>query len=196
MSPTTARRTGSSSLQLALAVRGLSLRLGAKFRVCLPSLEVVSGGVGLDLHRILHRIVDPLVGPQAPNRHDAIVYLADAAQILLSEVGCSLIPSFFALPGLASISRTPEPLGAVFGSLRVSALPCAGLFPPDSDSTRRETIEDLVPLYVAPLPQQVLYWPRPSGSYCARRVAATLGGSGEKSGVELEWRRDRSKLCA
>ena len=91
---------------------------------------------------------------------------------------------------VSSITRTPEPLGAVFLDLRASAPPCAGLVPPDSNSTRRETIEDPVLPCVVPLPQ-ARCWPGPSEFCCARWVAATLRGSGEKPGVELEWRKDR-----
>src|SRR3954447_9837142 len=57
-------------------------RLGAKGRIALSALEVVSGGVGLDLHRV----VDPLLGIQARDRHHAIVYLADPTEILLTDV--------------------------------------------------------------------------------------------------------------
>src|SRR3954447_2450562 len=42
----------------------------------------MSGSVGLDLQRI----VDPFVGPKRTYRHYAIVYLADAAQVLLAYV--------------------------------------------------------------------------------------------------------------
>src|SRR5215216_1302679 len=58
------------------------LRLGAKGRIALPALKVVSGGVGLDLHRI----VDPFVSIQARDRHHTIVYLSDTIKILLTNV--------------------------------------------------------------------------------------------------------------
>ena len=53
--------------------------LGTKLWIGLTFREVVSGSVGLDLQRI----VGPLVRPKRTYRYYAIVYLADAAQVLL-----------------------------------------------------------------------------------------------------------------
>jgi hypothetical protein len=65
------------------------LRLGAELRVVLAAREVVSGGVGVDLQRV----VKALVGLQVPHKDYPIVYLADTAQILLAHVGGRLAVS-------------------------------------------------------------------------------------------------------
>src|SRR5215210_671004 len=88
------RPEGDLYLQRPLDQLQSYLRLGAKGRVALSTLKVVSGGVGLDLHRI----VDPLLSIQARDRHHAIVYLPDPTKILLTDV-CRRL-AIFAVAGL------------------------------------------------------------------------------------------------
>src|SRR5215204_2205655 len=62
--------------------------------VILASLEVLRGGVRLEIYRI----VDPLIGPQTRNAHHPAVGLAKVAQPLLTHVSGLSAP--FAIPML------------------------------------------------------------------------------------------------
>jgi hypothetical protein len=75
------------------------LGFGAKGRIVLAALEVVRRSVGLDLKRIVQSLVDP----QARNGDHPVVYLADAAQVLLAYVRRGF--AVLAVPGLVHYQR-------------------------------------------------------------------------------------------
>src|SRR3712207_1658539 len=56
--------------------------------IVLSAFEVVRGGVRLEVHRI----VNPLIGPQARNAHNPAVGLADVGQPLSADVRGMLAP--------------------------------------------------------------------------------------------------------
>src|SRR5215211_3640682 len=93
------RPEGDAHLHRSLDQPKGYLGLGAKPWVRLAALEMVRGGVGLDLQRI----VQSLVNPQARNGHDAVVYLADAAQVLLPDVRRGF--PVFSVPGFVYYQR-------------------------------------------------------------------------------------------
>jgi hypothetical protein len=59
------------------------LRLGSETGIFFAAFEVVRGGVGLDLQRV----VDSLVGPERAHGDHPVVYLSDAREVLAADVG-------------------------------------------------------------------------------------------------------------
>ncbi len=88
------RPEGNAHLHGSLDQLQSYLGLGAKLRIRLATLEMVCRSIRLHLDGV----VDSLVHPQARNRDDTIVYLADPTQVLLSDMCGS--SSILAVPGL------------------------------------------------------------------------------------------------
>jgi hypothetical protein len=88
-----------------------SCRLGMKCRILFAVFEAVGRRIG----KHMQRIVMLLVGPQGGHRDNAIVELADRAQILTPYmIGCR---SLFAVPGVVQYQYAIAQ-GAVAGSLQ------------------------------------------------------------------------------
>ncbi len=86
-----------------------NLRFGTKRRVALAACELVGWGVGFHVERV----VDPFIRPERADRDDAVVDLADAAEVLPPDV--RRVRAVLAIP-VSSITSAPLASAAVAGS--------------------------------------------------------------------------------
>jgi hypothetical protein len=128
------------------------LGFGAKGRIRLAAFEVVRGGVGL----YLQRVVEPLVGVHRAYRDHPVGYLAYPSEVLMPHVGGSL--TVLARSPVSSMTKVPEPTGAVSGPSSIDSTLRGGLCARDPSSTRRGTTAGFEPPCAENLPR-ARCWP-------------------------------------